>query len=285
MPWVRVDDHFDEHPKLAAVGPLGWALWLAGLAYCNRNLTDGFIPWAVAPSLVPWRFQDATGPTRIYLGNARYVDEESEVTSDYVIALLVDAGIWEDDPPRGYRIHDYGDYQPTKAQVEADRAAKVAAGRAGGIAAAIARAKAPAVAAAVADGVAQSKPVPKPVPVPREGYESRENEDPPWLRSWLATRHRMPSMKQRAVLEGFLGTFDETGPERLNLLILGSPDDPIGAVLAELKVFRGEALIEAQKVEAEARTRHKAGRRKVMDPVGRELLAEWARQRGESVPA
>ena len=48
MPWVRVDDHFNEHPKLAKVGPLGWGIWLAGLAYCNRNLTDGFIPLSIA---------------------------------------------------------------------------------------------------------------------------------------------------------------------------------------------------------------------------------------------
>ena len=44
MPWVRIDDGYADHPKMAAVGPLGQALWLAGLAYCNRYLTDGFIP-------------------------------------------------------------------------------------------------------------------------------------------------------------------------------------------------------------------------------------------------
>ena len=54
MPWVKIDDHFSEHPKHARVGPPGWGYWLAGLAYANRNLTDGFIPHAVAYSLATW---------------------------------------------------------------------------------------------------------------------------------------------------------------------------------------------------------------------------------------
>ena len=28
MPWIKVDDHFDEHPKIAKCGPLGIAMWL-----------------------------------------------------------------------------------------------------------------------------------------------------------------------------------------------------------------------------------------------------------------
>lgn len=169
MPWIRVDDHFDEHPKLAAVGPLGMVMWMAGLAYCNRNLTDGFIPWAVAESLVPWDFLDRSGPSRVYVGSVQYgVSDEGAVSCSYVARLLVDAGLWAE-TRGGYLVHDYGDYQPTKAQVQADRDAKVAAGRAGGIATAAAHAQhRPSTGRAdgVADGVAQSKPVPKPVPVP-----------------------------------------------------------------------------------------------------------------------
>lgn len=165
MPWVRIDDHFNEHPKLAAAGPLAWALWLAGLAYCNRNLTDGFIPWSTAGSLVSWDFLDKDGANRIYVGTNEHVDERGDVTSDYVIALLVDSGIW-DTAVGGYRVHDYADYQPTKAQVIAEREAKVAAGRAGGRATALARAVPTAKTFAQAVDLAKSKPVPNPVPVP-----------------------------------------------------------------------------------------------------------------------
>ena len=59
MAWVKIDDHFDEHPKIAQAGPLAVAVWLAGLAYCNRNLTDGFIPWSKAQGLVSWQFLGA----------------------------------------------------------------------------------------------------------------------------------------------------------------------------------------------------------------------------------
>ena len=161
MPWIRIDDHFDEHPKLAKVGPLGWALWLAGLAYCNRNLTDGFIPWSTASTLVPWDYPEGDLPTRIYVGSDKMVSEEDAVDGVRVIFLLVDAGIW-DRVAGGYQVHDYEDYQPTKAQIMAEREAKAAAGRAGGVATAAARGRA----RAKAPAVAESQPVPKPNPVP-----------------------------------------------------------------------------------------------------------------------
>ncbi len=177
MPWIKVDDHFNEHPKLAAAGPLAWAMWLAGLAYCNRNLTDGFIPWSTAGSLVSWDFLAPAGPTRIYVGTDNAVFEEGMVTSDYVIALLLDAGLW-DKVPRGYRVHDFDQYQPTKAVILADRAKKAAAGAAGGIATAVARAQANGAAAAVA----KSQPVPVPVSVPLNGSPSPLSTREPYRR-------------------------------------------------------------------------------------------------------
>ena len=144
MPWVRLDEEFPHHPKVVGVGPLGIAMQVVGLCYCNKFLTDGFIPSSAIPT-----FMDFTE-----------LDEQAFNGHGGVcwiaVGKLVDAGIWNA-VDGGYQIHDFADYQPTKAQVQAERNAKVAAGRAGGIAAAIARAKAPAV--------AESKPVPVPVPV------------------------------------------------------------------------------------------------------------------------
>jgi len=190
MPWIRIDDHFDEHPKLAAAGPLAWAMWMAGLAYCNRNLTDGFIPWSKAPSLVSWEYLDATGPTRIYVGTGAMVHEEGAVTSEYVIELLIDVGLW-DRVKTGYQVHDFDQYQPTKAVVLAERAKKVAAGQAGGLASAAARATArgrrrrkqlPTTSST--DEQAESKPVPGPVPGPAGLTENVERNngrsDKPW---------------------------------------------------------------------------------------------------------
>lgn len=153
MPWVKIDDHFDEHPKLAAVGPIGIALWVSALAYCNRNLTDGFVPMSVAQRLIDGRGIVLDGHPK-WDGNG---ESDPFLVSILTIEELVGVGLFEE-VSGGYRIHDYADYQPTKVEILADRAQKVAAGQAGGIAAAKARAKAAAV--------AHSKPVPVPDPVP-----------------------------------------------------------------------------------------------------------------------
>jgi hypothetical protein len=186
MPWIRIDDHYDEHPKFARAGPLGVVMWLAGLAYCNRNLTDGFIPWSVARSLVSWEFlrpaqDDATRELiwTVALGTGMHGED---VACPLVIDLLVDAGLW-DEVDGGYRVHDYADFQPTRASVIAERAKKVAAGQAGGLAAAKARAKARRTPRAKASAAAESKPNPVPVSVSQGLTNGAESEEPRPLRA------------------------------------------------------------------------------------------------------
>jgi hypothetical protein len=113
---------------------------VAALCYCNQYLTDGFMQRPIVKSLL-----DLTG-----LG----------MTWEEVVTALVDAGLWTE-VEGGYQIHDYHEYQPTKAQVWAERQQKKAAGKAGGKAAAKARAIAP----AQAEPVAESKPDSVPVSV------------------------------------------------------------------------------------------------------------------------
>lgn len=167
MPWVRIDDHFDEHPKFAQAGPLGMAMWVTGLAYCNRNLTDGFIPWAVAHRLLTWEYlgpAEERGRAVYAIGVSSGMSGE-DVDCALVIGLLISARLWEE-VDGGYRVHDYTDYQPTKDEVEAEKAKKQAAGQAGGRASAKARAESNGVAHAEAPAQAKSNPVPKPNPVP-----------------------------------------------------------------------------------------------------------------------
>lgn len=103
--WVKVDDALPDHPKVLEAGlQLGasgagrvLAIWLKAICYSNHNLTDGFIPERVLRS---WKLYDR-----------RPVD---------VAEVMVHAGIF-DREDRGYRFHDYADYQPTKAQVVAKR--------------------------------------------------------------------------------------------------------------------------------------------------------------------
>lgn len=179
MTWVRIDDHFDEHPKLAQVGPIGWGVWLAGLAYCNRNLTDGFIPYSIAEGIggnwtirVPDENPENDREQLWDIARASGMHGE-DMDTEWIIERLIQAGLWEH-CYGGYRVHDYDDYQPTKAEVMAQREQKAKAGRAGGLAARRAGAKAdatadaqsPAIARGTAEVVAESKPVPVPKPTP-----------------------------------------------------------------------------------------------------------------------
>lgn len=103
MPWVRIDDRFAQHPKIMAVGPVAMAMQVAALGYCNRELTDGFVPRSVARTLID-------------------CDPESgvSVSAQWVIERLVNAGIWGV-VEGGYYIHDYHEYQPSKEQVLKER--------------------------------------------------------------------------------------------------------------------------------------------------------------------
>lgn len=96
MPWVRLEDHVDEHPKIAAASDGAFRLWVNALAYANRSLSDGFIP----------------APMIRRLSTAHKPEKDA--------AELVKLGLWEvaDD---GWLIHDFHDYQPSKADVLEER--------------------------------------------------------------------------------------------------------------------------------------------------------------------
>lgn len=114
MAWVRIDDHFDEHPKLAKVGPLGWGVWAASLAYCNRNLTDGILPRSVAKTLAHFEVVDEAGVIWTLARTSGY--DGRDIDTDWVIELLLTVGLWEWDP-EGYIVHDYLDFQPSARDV------------------------------------------------------------------------------------------------------------------------------------------------------------------------
>ena len=98
MPWVRLDDGFADHPKVERAGPLAAWLHVVAMCYCARHLTDGRIPKATAR-----RLADIPSP-------GRHID------------TLVAVGLWDEDGD-DYVLHDFLEYQPSRADVEADRKA------------------------------------------------------------------------------------------------------------------------------------------------------------------
>jgi hypothetical protein len=137
MPWVRFDDLFTEHPKIAELGGFGIALQVAAVTYCNRNLTDGFVPRSVVPWLVSWERVDSAG---VAWTGARTSGMQGEDLDNYWIAAqMVAAGVWHDADtvqqcPRcaerwsvgkrhGYYIHDYLEYQASRDAILRQREA------------------------------------------------------------------------------------------------------------------------------------------------------------------
>jgi hypothetical protein len=104
--WVKLDDQFPDHPKVIAAGPLAAWLYVAGLCYANRLLTDGFVPREVVPRLVaPYGTTPATRPGAL---------------ADRLCAV----GLWIaiTGPGRdGFLIHDYTTYQRSRERVLTDR--------------------------------------------------------------------------------------------------------------------------------------------------------------------
>ena len=95
MAWTRIDDNFLMNPKVQTAGPLGMALYLAGLIYANTNLTDGFIVERMLPVLCGMAYQT---PNK---GTAQ---------------VLVKLNLWEK-VNGGYQIHDFLVFNKSREQI------------------------------------------------------------------------------------------------------------------------------------------------------------------------
>jgi hypothetical protein len=113
MPWARIDDAFDDHPKVLAVleheqGGAAIGLWTLCLTWAHRNT----LKRGKTPGLIP-----ASLPRR-YLGPG----------ARDLAALLVKEGLWEPlAEGDGWHIHDFDLYLPT----EKTSAARSEAGKKG----------------------------------------------------------------------------------------------------------------------------------------------------------
>jgi uncharacterized protein YdaU (DUF1376 family) len=116
--YVKVNDGLPEHRKIVAVGGDAAWLYICGIAYCSRNLTDGLIPKGVVP-----RLSDRKQPAKL-------------------VAKLTRARLWHDaghdckrcpQPDEDeYVVHDYLVHQRSAEHIEAIKEKRAKAGRAGG---------------------------------------------------------------------------------------------------------------------------------------------------------
>ena len=99
MAWLRIDDRVRTHPKIAEAGPAAAWLWFCGICYCREHLTDGVIPRSVVSSLAM---------------NLPLPLKHAE--------RLCAVGLWHS-TAGGYLVHDFLDWNPSRADVETARKA------------------------------------------------------------------------------------------------------------------------------------------------------------------
>jgi hypothetical protein len=96
MPWVKLDDRFPSHRKIALLSDRAFRLHVSAICWCAENLTDGRIADRELPLVAHIRGIKAT---------AKQLEE---------------AGVW-DRTEDGWEIHDYLDYNPSREQVLIER--------------------------------------------------------------------------------------------------------------------------------------------------------------------
>lgn len=95
--WFKVDDHLHASRKAAKAGVEAMGLWVLAGSWSAAEELDGFVPGYM-------------------VGRLGALQEHADA--------LVSAGLWvpeAHDGEDGYRFHQWAEYQPTRAQLEAKR--------------------------------------------------------------------------------------------------------------------------------------------------------------------
>lgn len=117
MPWVRFDDQFTVHRKVRGLSDSAFRLHAEAIFWCARNLTDGFVPaedlHVLATARRPLKFVPELVIRRSWhLADEACDSKKCPAHQDH-----------QPDPTRdGWLLHDYFEYQPTKAKVLDERA-------------------------------------------------------------------------------------------------------------------------------------------------------------------
>jgi hypothetical protein len=115
MPWVRFDDQFPIHRKVDGLSDAAFRLHTSAIFWSARNLTDGSVTredldGVSARVRTPERFAAECKKRGVWhLGDEDCPSEKCPADGE--------------GDPDGWIIHDYWEFQPSKAQVVADRQA------------------------------------------------------------------------------------------------------------------------------------------------------------------
>jgi hypothetical protein len=252
--WLKVDDGYPDHPKIHALradAAVGMALDTAGKCYASRHRTDGLVPAIVVPRLV--------------LGLRRPLA---------IAERLVEVGLWEREG-EDYRIHDYLDYNPSRADLESRREARSQAGAAG----------ADARWHGKSDGNSDGKPdstllshgnAPHPTPTspvdisPLRPVAVADSWDV--FETYYSLTNRFPAKGSR--LRDWLYTIGERfGQQRASQMIAAKfrESSDLSTLLGRVDSALAAEAHAADKAERAAETKRNAAKRAPLDPFQREL--------------
>lgn len=100
MTWTKLDDTFHSHPKIRRAWrePIALGLHVLALNYATCHDLDGEVPTEFVEDQVP--------------------DQSDRARA---IEVLVDIGLWAENG-KGWVIHDFLEYQPSRAKLREKRA-------------------------------------------------------------------------------------------------------------------------------------------------------------------
>lgn len=110
--WFKLDNAFSDHPKLLRAGPHAAHLYVVGLAWCSRNVTDGVIPKVQIVRLVNWIGCADYDPA----GEIDKVVEGTPVSANDLAEQLVRTNLWIEHEDH-YEVHDYLDWQQSAEEI------------------------------------------------------------------------------------------------------------------------------------------------------------------------
>jgi hypothetical protein len=150
MTWLKLDDQFHRHEKIAPLSDRAFRLHVTVLLECSAKLTDGKLP----ERLLQFLPRAPRGKTL-----SRVVDE------------LLGSGVWER-IGTDIVVHDFLDWNPSAAKVSELREKRSAAGRSGGKRSASKRQANAKQLLEQTGSKPEAKPNPVPVPVPTTSKEA-----------------------------------------------------------------------------------------------------------------
>lgn len=110
MTWLKIDDGFSDHPKVMRVGNEAVGVFARTAAWSASHNTDGLVPAAV---VTMYGGLEQLTPTvvRKLGGGPRVIRER-----------LLEARLWEPGELGGIVVHDFLRYNPSRNEVEGERA-------------------------------------------------------------------------------------------------------------------------------------------------------------------